>query len=192
MAAALSAAGDLDRPFATEQALATLAALSAASVDGYLKLARGWMRIKGISTTKPSSLLPTSISIRTCADEAAPGVIEADTAAQRGPSLVGKFARTLTMTDIVIGWTEDYSNRNDASHLRGVFLLGVPGLARAPTFRCRTGTIVERRPCRIKFQERSRLDPVPVDRSDLDVASLRNPVAPLGPILAGAQLWAST
>ncbi|BDE17424.1 hypothetical protein Mkiyose1088_43840 [Mycobacterium kiyosense] len=47
----LAAAGDLDRPFATEAALTELTAMSAATVDRYLKPARDKMRIKGISTT---------------------------------------------------------------------------------------------------------------------------------------------
>ena len=113
----LAAAGDLDRPFATEQAVAELEAMSAATVDRYLKPARDRMRIKGISTTKPSPLLRNSISIRTCADEApdVPGVIEADTVAHCGPTLIGEFARTLTMTDLVTGWTENCSIRNNAS-----------------------------------------------------------------------------
>jgi hypothetical protein len=113
----LAEAGDLDRPFATEQGLAELKAMSAATVDRYLKPARDRMRIKGISTTKPSPLLRNSIAIRTCADEApeAPGVIEADTVAHCGPTLIGEFARTLTMTDLVTGWTENCSIRNNAS-----------------------------------------------------------------------------
>lgn len=113
----LAQAGDLDKPFATEQALAQLKAMSAATVDRYLKPARDRMRIKGISTTKPSPLLRNSISIRTCADEApeVPGVIEADTVAHCGPTLIGEFARTLTMTDLVTGWTENHSIRNNAS-----------------------------------------------------------------------------
>jgi hypothetical protein len=113
----LAQAGDLDKPFATEQALAELKAMSAATVDRYLKPARDRMRIKGISTTKPSPLLRNSISIRTCAEETpeAPGVIEADTVAHCGPTLIGEFARTLTMTDVVIGWTENHSIRNNAS-----------------------------------------------------------------------------
>ena len=86
-------------------------------MDRYLKPARDRMRIKGVSTTKPSPLLRNSITIRTCADEAPdkPGVIEADTVAHCGPTLIGEFARTLTMTDIVIGWTENCSIRNNAS-----------------------------------------------------------------------------
>lgn len=113
----LAAAGDLDKPFATEAALAELKTMSAATVDRYLKPARDAMRIKGISTTKPSPLLRNSITIRTCSDEApeTPGVIEADTVAHCGPTLIGEFARTLTMTDVVIGWTENYSIRNNAS-----------------------------------------------------------------------------
>ena len=113
----LAAAGDLDRPFATDEAIAQLGAMSAATVDRYLKPARDRMRVKGISTTKPSPLLRNSITIRSCADEAPdrPGVIEADTVAHCGPTLIGEFARTLTMTDIVTGWTENCSIRNNAA-----------------------------------------------------------------------------
>lgn len=113
----LAEAGDLDKPFATEQARAELEAMSAATVDRYLRPARERMRIKGISTTSPSPLLRNSISIRTCSDEApqTPGVVEADTVAHCGPTLVGEFVRTLTMTDLVTGWTENCSIRNNAS-----------------------------------------------------------------------------
>jgi len=64
-----------------------------------------YLVVKGVSTTKPSPLLRNSITIRTCADEApeVPGVIEADTVAHCGPTLIGEFVRTLTMTDIVTG-----------------------------------------------------------------------------------------
>lgn len=112
----LAAGGDLDRPFATEAARAELARMSAATVDRYLAPARQRMVLKGISTTKPDPLLRNSIQIRTCTDEAprAPGVIEADTVAHCGPSLRGEFVRTLTMTDIVTGWTEEASIRNNA------------------------------------------------------------------------------
>lgn len=113
----MAEAGDLDKPFATAAARAQLEAMSAATVDRYLAPARQRMQLKGVSTTKPSPLLRNSITIRTSADEApeTPGVIEADTVAHCGPSLVGEFARTLTMTDMVIGWTENCSIRNNAS-----------------------------------------------------------------------------
>jgi hypothetical protein len=38
-------------------------------------------------------------------------VIEADTVAHCGPTLQGEFTRTLTMTDLVTGWTENASIR---------------------------------------------------------------------------------
>jgi hypothetical protein len=97
--------------------LAELAAISAATMDRHVKPVRVRMRIKGISTTKPSPLLRNSIAICTCADEApkAPGVIEATTVAHCGPIMIGEFARTLTMTDLVIGWTANHSIRNNAS-----------------------------------------------------------------------------
>lgn len=109
--------GDLDRPFATQVAVAELQAMSAATIDRYLAPARKRMELKGISTTRPSPLLRNSITIRTCADEApkVPGVIEADTVAHCGPTLIGEFVRTLTMTDMVTGWTQNYSIRNNAS-----------------------------------------------------------------------------
>jgi len=61
----LAEAGDLDQPFATEEAIAQLKAMSAATVDRYLQPARDRMRIKGIGATKPSPLLRNSITIRT-------------------------------------------------------------------------------------------------------------------------------
>lgn len=42
-------------------------------------------------------------------------MIEADTVAHCGPTFQGEFARTLTMTDLVTGWTENTSIRNNAS-----------------------------------------------------------------------------
>ena len=112
----LRAAGDLDVPCATDVAQAELQAMSAATIDRYLGPARGRASIKGISTTKPAALLRNSITIRRCTDEApqVPGVIEADTVAHCGPTLIGEFARTMTMTDIHTGWTENISIRNNA------------------------------------------------------------------------------
>ncbi len=133
----LAAAGDLDKPLATDQAVAELKAMSAATVDRYLKPARDRMRIKGISTTKPFPLLRNSIAIRTYAEEApeAPGVIEADTVAHCGPTLLGEFARTLTMTDLVTGWTENASNRNKPRTPRTATNTVVPAGIEPATFR---------------------------------------------------------
>jgi len=110
-------AGDLDKPFATAEAIAELGVMSAATIDRYLQPARHQMRLRGISTTTPSPLLRNSIGLSKAGDAPAttPGVIEADTVAHCGPTLVGEFVRTLTMTDMVTGWTENYSIRNNAS-----------------------------------------------------------------------------
>lgn len=127
----LGEAGDLDQPFATETARAEVETMSAATVDRYLRPARQAMQLKGVSTTTPSPLLRQSIAMRTAADERddTPGAVEADTVAHCGPTLTGEFARTLTMSDVPTGWTENYSIRNNAAkwiitgvdHLQGMF-----------------------------------------------------------------------
>lgn len=113
----LVAAGDLEKPFATAEAIAELEAMSPATIDRYLAPARRSMQLRGISTTRPSPLLRNSIGLSKAGDEppTSPGVIEADTVAHCGPTFVGEFARTLTMTDMVTGWTENASIRNNAS-----------------------------------------------------------------------------
>lgn len=113
----LQTAGDLDTPFATSEAVAELQAMSPATIDRYLAPARRSMQLRGIATTRPSPLLRNSIGLSKAGDEPAtvPGVIEADTVAHCGPTFQGEFARTLTMTDLVTGWTENTSIRNNAS-----------------------------------------------------------------------------
>lgn len=113
----LEAAGDFDKPFATGAAVGELEAMSAATVDRYLAAARRSMQLRGISTTRPSPLLRNSIGLSKAGDAppTSPGVIEADTVAHCGPTFAGEFCRTLTMTDLVTGWTENASIRNNAS-----------------------------------------------------------------------------
>lgn len=65
----LDAAGDLDKPYATQTARAELTQMSAATIDRYWKPARDAMRLRGIATTKPTNSLRTSITIRTVAGE---------------------------------------------------------------------------------------------------------------------------
>ncbi|WP_458040749.1 MULTISPECIES: integrase catalytic domain-containing protein [Bacteria] len=113
----LHAAGDLDKPFVTPQTIVELQTMSPATIDRYLSPARRAMQLRGISTTIPSPLLRNSIGLSKVGDApvTAPGVIEADTVAHCGPTFVGEFARTLTMTDIATGWTENASIRNNAA-----------------------------------------------------------------------------
>ncbi|MFT4156498.1 MAG: transposase family protein, partial [Microbacterium sp.] len=113
----LQQAGDLDKPFVTAESLAELEAMSPATIDRYLAPARERMRLRGISTTTPSPLLRNSIGLSKAGDAppTTPGVVEADTVAHCGPTFQGEFCRTLTMTDLVTGWTENASIRNNAS-----------------------------------------------------------------------------
>jgi hypothetical protein len=116
----LDEAGDLDKPFATPATISELEAMSAATIDRYLAPARKTMQLRGISTTVPApAVLRNSIGLSKVGDAppATPGVIEADTVAHCGPTFAGEFARTLTMTDLVTGWTENASIRNTAAEL---------------------------------------------------------------------------
>jgi hypothetical protein len=80
--------------------------ISAATLDRLLKPLRVHYP-KGLSGTRPGSLLKTQIPIRTEHwDITLPGFMEADTVAHCGNSLAGDFIWSLTMTDIVSGWTE--------------------------------------------------------------------------------------
>ena len=83
-----------------------LLAASASTLDRLLKTARV-AHPKGLCGTKPGTLLKKQIPIR-CEhwDVTQPGFIEADTVAHCGNTLAGDFAWSLTMTDILTGWTE--------------------------------------------------------------------------------------
>ncbi len=95
---------------------AELLAMSAASIDRYLKTAKAKDQISGVSTTKPSPLLRNSIKVRRAGDEveAEPGFFEGDTVAHCGPTLKGEFARTLNLTDVHTGWVFTRTMRNNA------------------------------------------------------------------------------
>ncbi len=95
---------------------AELLAMSAATIDRYLAPAKAQDAIGGVSTTKPSPLLRSSITIRKAGDEveAEPGFFEGDTVAHCGPTLKGEFARTVNLTDVRTGWVFTRSVRNNA------------------------------------------------------------------------------
>lgn len=93
-----------------------LLAMSPASIDRYLKPARDKDPLRGLSATKPSTVLRTSITIRKAGDEVEnePGFFEGDTVAHCGPTLKGEFVRTLNLTDMHTGWVFTRSARNNA------------------------------------------------------------------------------
>ena len=95
---------------------AELEAMSPATIDRYLAPARAKDPLRGISTTKPSPLLRSSIQVRKAGDEVeqSPGFFEGDTVAHCGPTLKGEFCRTVNLTDMRTGWVTTRSTRNNA------------------------------------------------------------------------------
>ena len=123
---AMEAEGSLPDPGGRydPQVRAELEAMSAATIDRYLAPARSRDPIRGQSTTRPGSLLRTSISIRKAGDEVEtePGFFEVDTVAHCGPSLKGEFARSVNFTDILTGWVFTRAIRNNArAHMLPTF-----------------------------------------------------------------------
>jgi len=98
----------------TPEVKAELLAMSAATIDRYLKSTKTVPAIKGFSATKPSPLLRNSIKVRKAGDEQEqyPGFFEVDTVAHCGPTLRGEFQRTVNLTDVLTGWTFTRSIRN--------------------------------------------------------------------------------
>lgn len=82
--------------------------LSSSTIDRLLGPARQEGGRKPISTTRPGSLLKSSIPMRTFADwkENQAGFLEIDTVAHCGESLDGFFIYTLCGVDVASGWTE--------------------------------------------------------------------------------------
>ena len=84
-----------------------LLTVSAATLDRLLSPVRAQAGKRGLSGTKPGTLLKNQIPLQGEAwDVSVPGFIEADTVAHCGNSLAGDFVWSLTMTDLYSGWTE--------------------------------------------------------------------------------------
>ena len=90
-----------------EETKRLLLQMSAATIDRRLAAFRQ-QQGRGLSTTKPGTLLKQSIPVRTFADweDARPGFVETDLVAHCGDSPEGPFLNTLTAVDVATGWTE--------------------------------------------------------------------------------------
>jgi hypothetical protein len=96
-----------------------LLAISCSTIDRLLAPVRVKYRGKGLSGTKPGSLLKNQIAIRTDNwDIQRPGFLEADSVAHCGDSLAGNFVWSVVFTDICTGWT----------HTRAVWNKGAEGV----------------------------------------------------------------
>jgi len=82
--------------------------MSRATIDRLLKPARARRPQRGLSTTKPGTLLKKAIPVRTFADweDARPGFLELDLVAHCGESTSGEFLHTLDTVDVASGWSE--------------------------------------------------------------------------------------
>ena len=95
--------GHLSLPADVREKLLTIIS---ATADRLLATERSNQR--GVSTTRPGSLLKKQIKVRTFADwdDLQPGFLEADLVAHCGESAAGSFLHTLVLVDVATGWTE--------------------------------------------------------------------------------------
>jgi hypothetical protein len=96
--------GELDL---SEETKTLLLSMSRATIDRCLSKAR-YEHKKGLSTTKPGTLLKNSIEVRTWQDwdDEQPGFMEIDLVAHCGTTTAGQYIFTLTAVDMATGWTE--------------------------------------------------------------------------------------
>ncbi|MCJ7828301.1 MAG: transposase family protein [Dehalococcoidia bacterium] len=87
---------------------AQLCRMSPATIDRLLRNYRKVGGRRGLTTTRPGSLLKSLIPIRTFADwqENKPGFLEVDLVAHCGESTEGFYLNTLCAVDVASGWTE--------------------------------------------------------------------------------------
>ena len=110
----LVAEGELEL---TEAEAALLCQMSPATIDRRLRGAKVLAELRGVSHTKPGSLLKTQIPIRTWSewDGAVPGFCEIDLVGHEGGNSTGEFCCTLTVTDVATGWTVNRAVKNKAA-----------------------------------------------------------------------------
>jgi hypothetical protein len=85
---------------------------------------------RGISTTRPGTLLKHQVAIKTFADwtESVPGFVEVDLVAHCGWTGAGPFLYTLTVVDVATGWVRCAGLRDK----RPQTVLAAPPTARRP------------------------------------------------------------
>ena len=95
--------------------------ISSATLDRLLRPIKVNFKGRGISGTKPGSIIKNQIPIKTNQwEETKPGFMEADTVAHCGTSLEGNFVWSLTMTDVLTTWTENRAIWNKGAYGVGV------------------------------------------------------------------------
>lgn len=87
---------------------ARLCRLSASTIDRITRRWRGRGPRRGLSTTRPGTLLKNAISIKTFGEweDTRPGFLEVDLVAHCGDNTEGFYLTTLSAVDVATGWCE--------------------------------------------------------------------------------------
>jgi hypothetical protein len=94
-----------------------LLAISPAQLDRLLQPVRVRYPHKGLSATRPGTLLRGRVPTRGGPpDTSRPGWVEADTVAHCGDTTAGDYVSSLTFTELFSGWTENRAVWNKSSH----------------------------------------------------------------------------
>lgn len=90
----------------TKKEKALLRKISPATIDRLLSPFRSRYEKRGLSTTRPGSMIRELIPIKTDQwNESRPGFVEVDTVAHCGTTVAGEYTNTVNMVDIATGWT---------------------------------------------------------------------------------------
>lgn len=85
-----------------------LSTIGSATIDRMLSATKKGYQLHGKSTTKPGTLLRSTIMVRTFADwtdeEKKPGFFETDLVAFCGETTKGEYVNGLNLTDVFLGW----------------------------------------------------------------------------------------
>jgi hypothetical protein len=94
-----------------------LRAISPAQIDRLLRPARVGQGKKGLSATRPGTLLRQQVPTRGGpADTSQPGAVAVDTVAHCDDTTAGDYVNSLTFTELFSGWTENRAVWNKSSH----------------------------------------------------------------------------
>ena len=94
-----------------------LRAISPAQIDRLLRPARVGQPKKGLSATRPGTLLRHQVPTRGGpADTSQPGPVAVDTVAHCDDPTAGNYVNSLTFTELFSGWTENRAVWNKSSH----------------------------------------------------------------------------
>jgi Integrase core domain len=90
----------------SDETIERVAHMSSATIDRALAASRDGLPKRGLSTTRPGTLLKQQVAIKTFADwtETQPGFVEVDLVAHCGWTGAGPFLYTLTLVDVATGW----------------------------------------------------------------------------------------